>query len=366
MPYIRESYDTIRQSILDSIQYNMLNGQVPLANSPIRIIAEVITSALNSSDLFLDNLSIQFNPMTATGVYLDYWCILKGVNRKSAVASQGSVTFTGTTGTFIPAQTVLIASDGQTYTTDNAITVGQNVSLTATSIGQSTNQIANTILSLQAPISGVDSQLVLVNAITGGADLESDDALRVRMIQAYQAQLTGSTKADHIKQALAIPGVKSAWMPDTPKAGTEVTIWVMFDRLNVYQGYPQGTDGTASKENRRENATGDQLMVANALFDQKPYTEIQNICSPIRTPIKFEVSGLQAATATTQQKINDSITAVLHLMGDPNGSTVTLAAIDAAISGAAGTTSFTLVSPTADIITTTGQLPEIDGSVIFS
>lgn len=366
MPYIRESYQTKRQNTIDAIQYGLLNGQVPLANSPTRVIAEVLASTGNAQDLFLDGISIQFNPLTATGSDLDNWSALKGVYRKPATAATGTVVFTGTTGASIPANTVLISTDGQTYTTSQSTTVGNNVTITATSPGSAGNQQANTLLTLQAPIAGVDAQIEISNAVTQGTDLESDDTLRIRMIQAYQLQSTGSSKPDHIKQVLAIPGVTMAWMPDTPTAGNEVVIWFMLDRSNPTMGYPQGTNGTATKERRSENATGDQLTIANALFDQKPYTEIQKICSPISTPIAFEISGLIQDTATTRAAITTAIRDVLHTQGDPNGVTITLASIDTAISKAAGTTSFTLISPSSDIVTTTGQLPEIDGSVTFS
>ncbi|MBF0892746.1 baseplate J/gp47 family protein [Gluconobacter sp. LMG 1744] len=366
MPYIRESYETKRQNILNQIQYGLLNGQVPLANSPSRLFAEIIAAISNAQDLFFDNISIQFNPLNATGSDLDNWASLKSVYRKSANAASGTVVFTGTAGTSIPSGTVLIASDGQTFTTAHDALVGGNVAITATTPGSAGNQQANTILTLQAPIAGVDSQMELANGITQGTDLEGDDALRIRMLQAYQAQLTGATKADHLKEVLAVPGVTAAWMPATPKAGTETVIWFMLDRTNATQGYPQGTDGTAIQENRYENATGDQLTVANALFPLKPYTEIQILCSPIKTPIAVEISGLTQTTATMRSNIRDAIVNVLHTQGDPNGVTITMASLEGAIASTAGTTAFTLVQPSSDLVTSIGQLPEIDGDITFS
>ena len=366
MPYIRESYATRRQNILDQIQYGVFNGQVPLANSPMRVLAEIVAATGNAQDLYLDNISIQFNPLTATGSNLDNWCALKSVYRKAATAATGTVVFAGTPGTNIPAGTILVASDGQTYTTNNAVSVGTNVGITATATGTAGNQQANIILTLQAPIAGINSQMEIADGITQGTDLESDSELQNRELQAYQAQPTGTTKADILKEVLAVPGVTAAWMPPTPTMGASTTIWFMLDRTNATMGYPQGTDGTATSEGRSENATGDQLTVANALFDEKPYTMIQKLCSPIKTPITFELSGLSQATSTIQSNIQDAIVNVLHTQGDPNGITITLASIESAVASAAGTTSFTVVSPSADITTTVGQLPEINGSVTFS
>ena len=220
--------------------------------------------------------------------------------------------------------------------------------ITAVNSGSEGNQTSNITLTLQSPVAGVDNTLILSDAITTGSDIEDDTSLRIRTIAAFSTQTTGDTRQEHINWALAVPGVTAAWVPETPLAGTECVFYVMLDRTNQYLGYPQGTDGAGSSETRYTTATGDQLSIANALYQNKPYTEIQIVCAPQRTDIDFEITGLAAATSTIQANIKTSIQSVLHAQGTPLGTSITLASIESAIAEVAGTTSFTLTSPTSN------------------
>lgn len=365
MSFIHDDYNTILQNNVDEISYNLLNGQVPLANSVLRVLAQAFSKVQYLQYDFLDYVSLQCCPSTATDEYLDNWAALKGVTRKAASQATGVISFTGTSGASIPAGTVLVAEDGETYTTDNLVDVGSNVGITAVNSGSEGNQAANITMSLQVAIAGVDSTLVLSNAITTGSDIESDSELRVRTISAFSTVSTGDSRQDHLNWALAVPGVTQAWVPPSPIAGTECVIYVMLDRTNSTLGYPQGTNGTASSETRYVVATGDQLTVANAMYAEKPYTEIQIICSPIQTNIDFTISGLSTASASIQAAVKAAVVSLLHDQGTPLGTSITLAAINSAISSAAGSTSYTLTAPTADISLTTGELPEV-GTMTFS
>ena len=364
MAFIHDTYQQILKNNIDEVQYNLLNGQVPLANSNIRIQTQVLSKTQYLQYMYLDGVSLQCTPSTATDEYLDNWGILKNVTRKSASYATGVVIFTGSSGASIPAGTVLVAQNGETYTTDTLVDVGQNVGITAVNIGSEGNQDANTILTLRSSIAGVDSSIVLQNAMGTGSEQEEDDQYRIRVLQAYATQATGDSRQEHINWALAIDGVTQAWVPAVPLSGTECVIYVMLDRTNSTLGYPQGTDGSATSETRYAPATGDQLTIANRLFEDKPYTEIQIICSPERVNIDFEIDGLASATASTQQAVKNAVQTLLHTDGTPLGTNITLASISSAISGVSGTTAFTIVAPSADIKLGNGQLPEI-GNLTF-
>lgn len=365
MAFIHDDYKTILSNNLNEVTYNLLGGQVPLANSNIRVMITALSKVQYLQYNFLDYVSLQCCPSTASNEYLDYWASLKGLTRKAAGKASGVVSFTGTAGSSIPAGTVLVAENGETYTTDTLSIVGENVGITAVNSGSEGNQEANTTLTLQSAVAGIDNTVILSNAITTGSDIETDESLRTRTLAAFATQTTGDTRQEHINWALAVPGVTQAWVPYSPIAGTECVFYVMLDRTNEYLGYPQGTDGSASQETRYTTASGDQLTIANALYKNKPYTEIQIVCSPKRTDIDFTISGLSAATATVQASIKTAIQNVLHDQGTPLGTNITLASIESAIEGVTGTTSFTLSAPTANIVLTTGELPEV-GNVTFA
>lgn len=365
MAFLSPTYQDILQTNINEITYNLTNGQIPLANSPTRIIAQTNAKVQWLQYAFLQKVALQATPATSTGIYLDYWGTLIGVSRKASSTASSQITFTGTENVSIPAQSVLIAQDGQTYTTDNLVLVGNAVGITATNSGSEANQTANITLTLQTPIAGVDSTLILPNAITNGSDVETDDLYKVRVIESYSTQATGDSKQEHINWALAVPSVTAAWVPDAPLVGTQCVIYVMFDRTNSFLGYPQGTNGVATQETRLTSATGDQLTVANAMFASKPYTEIQIITAPVRNNIDFSISGLASASTATQNSVKDAIQTVFHNNGTPLGTTIKLAEISEAITTTVGNSDFTIVSPTNDITLDVGGLPEV-GSVTFS
>ncbi|GBR14164.1 baseplate J/gp47 family protein [Gluconobacter frateurii] len=365
MAFLSPTYQDILQTNINEVTYTLTNGQVPLANSVIRTVMQANSKVQWLQYAFLQKVALQATPATSTGIYLDYWGSLKGITRKASSTATSQVTFTGTSGVSIPASSVLIAQNGETYTTDNLVLVGSSVGITAVSAGTEGNQLSNITLTLQTPIAGVDSTIVLTNAITNGSDVETDDLYRVRVLQAYSTQATGDSRQEHINWALAVPSVTAAWVPSAPLVGTQCVIYVMLDRTNSFLGYPQGTDGTATAETRYTTATGDQLSVANAMYDEKPYTEIQIITAPVRNDIGFEISGLASASAAVQASVKTAIQTLFHAQGTPLGTDITIAAISEAISQTVGGTDFTITSPTTDIKLNIGDLPEV-GTVTFS
>lgn len=359
MASIIPTYSTIQQNFINEVT-NLLNGQTPLSNSNIRIIVTALSKAVYSEYQSIQQISLQATPATATNEYLDIWGSIKGVTRSAATQATGQISFTGTAGVSIPSGTVLIAENGETYTTDTLVDVGSNVGITAVNSGSEGNQEANVTLSLQTSIAGVNNTLILSNAITNGTDVENDTNYRTRIITEWSTQNTGTTPNDHLDWVLAVPEVTQAWIPNAPLKGNEVVFYVMLDRTNTYGGYPQGTDGVATQETRGSVASGDQLEIANTLYSgQRPYAEVQYVCSPIKTEIDFTITGLSAASSTVQTNIKTAVQNVLHSQGTPLGTDITLATISEAIETASGTTSFTITAPTADIKLSTGELPEI-------
>lgn len=357
MPLPTPTYSAIQarieQDVVNSTGVNLPN------TSTVRYLSRAQAKELYLIWGFLHWLSLQAIPDTATDVYLEMWASLKGITRKPASLATGTITFTGTAGTSIPAGTVIQRSDGFTYTTDVLSNVGSPVAITATASGSQGNTAAGTTLSLASPIAGVQSQATLTSAITSGADMETDDSLRVRMKDAFSVQAIGGSAQDHVDWALAVSGVNQAWCAPTPIKSGQVMLYVMGDRTNQFQGYPQGTNGAATGEPRYTTATGDQLTVANVLQAKKPVGEILVVCSPINTPINITITGLSSATASVQSAVRTALSDLFHLEGTPLETNISNASIINTISNAAGTTSFTLSSPTGNIILPTGQLPEV-------
>ena len=140
---------------------------------------------------YLDYIALQCTPFTATDEYLEAWAALKGVFRKPPVAAELQAQFPGTigSGAAIPGGSSVFAADGQEYTVENGAAVDASgfctVTIEATTEGAQSNQDTGTICGLGSAIPGIIANGVIIETVTEGADVETDDDLRTRMPQAY-------------------------------------------------------------------------------------------------------------------------------------------------------------------------------------
>jgi len=149
-------------------------------------------------------------------------------------------------------------------------------------------------------------------------------------------------------------------------AGT-VGVYVMTDGTDTSNnGFPVGTDGISELENWSAlKATGDQGRVADHIYPLQPVTALVYVCSPIRKTVNFIIDGISTADSTTTAAINAAIDGVFFESGDPTGGKVLLSDLVIALSNVSGTSGFILTSPTANIITATGELP-VRGTVTYT
>jgi len=152
---------------------------------------------------------------TTFGAYLDLRAEEHGVTRLPATRARGTVTFTGTPNTVIPAGTrVSTASTptaaAQVFTTDAEATIGGggtvDVTVTAEVAGSAGNVAAGRITFVTTPVAGVSS---VTNAAptTGGTDKETDAALLARYLQRVRNPSSSGNKADYINWAMEVSEV---------------------------------------------------------------------------------------------------------------------------------------------------------------
>lgn len=130
-----------------------------------------------------------YDPASAVGFQLDVLADIMGVRRLAASASTATVTFTGTAGTAIPAGTVVKGggTDGDARwatTADATVASGGtvDVAVQCTVDGPTTAAVGelSTIVTLVPGVTAATNAA----AATAGAYLESDTALRARMLTA--------------------------------------------------------------------------------------------------------------------------------------------------------------------------------------
>lgn len=374
MPFQRPTLtDLINQAAQDIAAE--LPGSDPLLRfSNLGIMGKVQANLAHLIYGYLDWISQQATPFTATEEALEAWAALKSVFRKPATSASGAATFNGLSGSLIPNGSKLVRGDGVTYTStaDATVSTGGTAIVQATADADPTgltgafgDAVINTVLTLGQAIAGVQSNGIVTTAFTGGADLETDDSLRSRMLAAFQNPPQGGAQPDYVEWALQVAGVTRAWcVPNGYGAGT-VVVYVMLDQVeSAYNGFPQGTNGVAANETRAAAATGDQLLVANYLFSRQPVTALVYAVSPINNPIPFTISGLSGAGSTVQNAVAAAIAQVFLTYGTPGG-TVDLSDIESAIAAVSGSEGFVITSPAANITQTAGQLPTV-GAITWS
>lgn len=387
MPFSRPTLTDLRSQVASDIASAVPGSDPLLRYSNLKITGDAQAGLAHLHFGYLDWISKMSVPWTAEDEYLAAWGALKNITKKDASAASGTATFTGAQGATITTGTSLVLGDGTTYTTTASGTVNSTGSVTvpatAAVSGEAGNCAAGVTMTLASAITGIQSSGVAATAFTGGADQESDDDFRARVIAAYQASPQGGAKADYPTWATAVSGVTRAWCaPNGFGAGT-VIVYVMLDNANsAYNGFPQGTNGVSPLDvlpngnPRGAVASGDQLTVANAIYPEQPVTALVYVCAPLPNTLSFTISGLTNATTATRAAVQSAISQVLVANGDPRAGTIDLSDIESAIASVASTSGFVITSIvgvqsgasktySGNITSNTGYLPVL-GSVTFS
>jgi uncharacterized phage protein gp47/JayE len=392
MPFSRPPLSNLRAQAAADISSGVPGADGLLRFSNLGVLGAVLAGFSQLHFGFLDWIALQATPYTATDEYLEAWAALKKKTRNPATAASGTYTTTGTNGTVLPSGTVLVRGDGYTYQTtatgavaSGTVTVPISAVLAPidpvtnpTGTGAAGNATSGTVLTLQSPISGIQSGGTS-SALTGGADVETDDSLRTRMLQAYQNPPQGGDQQDYIGWALDVPGITRAWCaPNGFGAGT-VVVYVMLDQAEAgNNGFPVGTNGVSQHDQgpngpRGTVATGDQLTVADSIVTVQPVTALVYVCAPTPNTINFTISGIATAPTSVRTAIAQEIQQVFLQQGSPAPGTaddgsdleVAMSAIESAIAAISGTAGFVIASPSGNIANVTGKLPVL-GTVSYT
>jgi len=288
---------------------------------------------------------------TAEAEFLARWATVWGVDRVAAAAAAGDVTITGTDGTEIPAATLLQRADGIEYATDALATIAAGtatIAVTATAPGAAGNALAAEILDLVSPIAGAASQATVdVGGLAGGADEESDSALRARLLDRIRQPPHGGASFDYVKWALEVPGVTRAWVSALELgAGTVVVRFVM-----------DGKAGTIIPD------AGEVATVQAYIDPLRPVTAEVTVAAPVPVALDPAIT-LTPNNATVQAAVEAELEDLLLREAVPGG-TILLSHLREAISIAAGETDHVMTAPVADVTHATGEIAVL-GAIAWS
>lgn len=341
MPFERPSLTALIDRAAADIEARLPGTDARLRRSNLNVLARVHAGAVHGLYGYLDFVARQLMIDTAEGAYLERYASIWGVPRLPAAFAAGNVTFTGTSGSVVPAGTELQRADGQVYATTADVTLASGTGTTAVQAavaGAAGNADAGVSLSLTAPIAGVNTAAtVAAGGLSQGADVEDDDGLRSRILRRIQEPPHGGNRADYISWALEVPGVTRAWC--FPLELGPGTVTVRFVRDDDASPIPDA---------------GEVAAVQAYIEERRPVTAQVTVVAPIAVPLDFDIT-LVPNTAATRAAVEAELADVLRREAEPGG-TILISHLREAISVAAGETNHILNSPSADVTHTTGQI----------
>ena len=345
-PALPELIQRVRNDVLSRLSTDDI-----LRRTDAEVYARVMGGVAHGLYGFIEWLSKQVIYDTAEAEYLDRWCSIWGINRKVAAPATGTVTFTVQAGSLIPSGTLLQALDGVQYQTsaDATVTVpSATATITALAPAAAGNRATGQNLTLVSPVVGVQSTAT-AGLLSGGADVETDDALRARLLARIQQPPHGGASYDYTAWALEVPGVTRAWVyPAELGLGT---VTVRFVRDN------DGT-GTAIIPD-----AGEVAAVQTYIDARRPVTAQLTVVAPAAVPLNFTIQGLVPATLTVQAAVQAELADLLLREAVPGG-IILLSHIRAAISAAAGETDYVLTAPLSNVTNSTGNMSTM-GSITW-
>lgn len=147
------------------------------------------------------------------GGYLDLRAQEWGLTRHPATQATGVITLTGTAGVVVPAGTRFRTGGGVEFelTADAGIDAGGvgTGGIRAVMAGVASNVMAGTITEIPTAIQGLQS-VTNAEPTSGGAEVETDDMLRERLLERMSRPATSGNIYHYIQWAKAVPGIGDA------------------------------------------------------------------------------------------------------------------------------------------------------------
>lgn len=363
MAFARPTLPELAQRIsADFVSRLALVGAV-LRRAMVWVLSMVIAGAAHMLHGHLDFLAAQMFVDTAEEDYLERWATLFGVDRLAATYANGYVVFTGTDTTVIPEGTIVVRADGVEYATDAEGIIGSDdpgevwVLATAVLAAEAGNCEEHTALSLESPIAGVDAVEVADGfGMTGGADEEDVEDLRVRVVERMRDPPQGGAAADYIAWAKTVAGVTRVWVhARLLGAGTVGVYFVRDDDADLIP-------------------SGPEVAAVQAVLDvEAPVTAEPTALAPV--PVDFEVEvHIVPDNSTTQAAVNAALAELLleeaapGNVDDADQGVILLSHVETAIGTADGITDFTISSingdPPANYVPLAGEMAKM-GTTAF-
>ncbi|MEZ3186036.1 baseplate J/gp47 family protein [Pseudomonas sp. LM13] len=349
MAFELDSLEQTRQLIARDIETRLPGTGAQTRRTAAGVIAFAQAGAVHGLHAHIAYRERNFLPderADAEGV--ERWAGLLGLWYREPTYAAGSAELSGIAGALLAAGTVLQSTQGVLYVTlADATLAGATASVTirAQEAGAAGNLEPGARLTLLSPTPGVQSTLSVGSAgLTGGADAESLDGLRTRVLNRLRNPPRGGSLADYKTWALdAHPAVTRAWVTEYEQGAGSVTVRLACDNEATPIPSQEVLDAVAAYIDQRRQAGRKSVYVLPPVAAEVLY----------RIQLKPDTAAIRLAV---EAELRD-----LHRRTSAPGSTLLLSHIREAISTAAGELDHELLAPQSDLTHGAGVMPVFGG-----
>lgn len=330
------------------------SGAVIVEGGDMSLRLHAVAAELFSLEAQADFVMRQSFPQTAEGMYLDRHAQLRGLSRGEARKAEGQLRFylsaAATSALAVPAGTECRTASGTAFVTTETgiISAGESectVAAEASAAGKGGNVPAEAVYFVILPPAGV-AGVINDAAFHGGSDAESDESLRIRVLDSYRRLPNGANAAYYESKVLEYPGAAAAEI--LPRNRGIGTVDVIFAVTEGVPSLAQISEVKAILDAEREICVDVQV--------QAPTTVIVDVNAALTVA---EDSDPAAVCAAAEAALEAYFTG--ELLGQP----IYRAKLQTLLMSVDGVENCSLTAPAADIPGTSGTLP-VAGTISIS
>ena len=371
MPYSRASLGQLIERIGANWRARFPGADTNLRQSADRAIVNVIAGAADEDLAYLDWQIRQLFPFSAEVEYLERWAAGKGLLRKPASRGEGTASFTG--------QAAALAATGQRLRTAAGLVVVTTADLVLDGDGEGTvavradlggatgNLGTGVILTFEGTPPGYADTAVVADTLAGGADAETDAALRLRTLRAFAEPSFGGNRNDWERAALAVAGVTRVFSSAATPTPGAVTLWPLFDDIRP-NGIPVGTNAwfrPGSGGSAGAGGDGDPRAVLDGIMAAMPMPVCAHlyITALVADELDVTIDNLTVDTPAIRAAIERELRDMLRRRSKPGGA-ISRSWVAEAVARAAGENSHDLSLPAGNTAVAEGHIAVL-GDITF-
>ena len=346
MSFSRPTLTQLTDRISADFQTRITGASTLLRRSTLKVIARVLAGVFHLMYGFLEFISKQLFASSSDQAYLDRIASEYGIVRIAGTRASGEGLITGTNDEYVPIGTVLQSASGQRYITTILTTIAGGTAtllFEAEDAGSDGNDVAGISLSFITPLSGISSACTVdVNGITGGADIESDESLRARVLSRKRLPPHGGSKFDYVNWAREVPGVTRAWcFPEYAGVGTVALAFVRDGDVPII---PDAAERLAVEDYLIEHTDPGTGLTMGIPVTAQPGFSVLDVTAYV---VNFNID-IYPNTTAVKADIQAALEDLISTEGGP-GETLYISKIRQYISNAIGEGHHRLNIPAADV-----------------